>query len=45
MNNVKDALISAKFTSKIIVAYLKYVLPFSDMDETPAYITGHKISM
>ena len=31
-----DALIWANFTSKTIELHLKYVLPFSAMDETPA---------
>ena len=38
------ALISAKFTYKRKETHLKYVLPLSVMDETPAYVTGHLIS-
>ena len=38
-----DTLISANFNSKMIETHLKYVLPFSAMDETLAYITGYLI--
>ena len=43
MNSVTDVLISAKVTAKKIKTHLKYVLPFSAMDEAPAYVTGHLI--
>ena len=36
-----DTLISEKFTSKTIETHLKYVLPFSAMDEAPANVTDH----
>ena len=39
-----DAFISVKFTSKGIETHLKYMLPFSDMDEGLAYVTDHLIS-
>ena len=35
---------SVKFTFKTLETRLKYVLPFSAMDEAPSYVTGHLIS-
>ena len=37
MNSVTDAIISAKFTSNKTKTHLKYISPFSTIDEAPAY--------
>ena len=41
-NNILIASLT-KFTSKVIESHFEYALPFSAMDETPAYVTGHLI--
>ena len=35
MNSATDALISVKFTSKMIETHLRYVMPYFAMDEGP----------
>ena len=44
-HNVLSYVSKLKFTSKTLETRLKYVLPFSAMDEAPSYVTGHLISL